>query len=103
MESWELQLALGSIALISAKSSEFFLRTKALNHSTVFSVTAEDPTVKHKGTRNALLHLKYIFLLEEKFFLYQRSYSTYSRNRVSPIKFNFTKVKCFGETVSSDD
>lgn len=63
----------------------------------LLGVVAEDPTVKHKGTRNALLDFKNIFLLKKKILLYKRSYSTCSRNRISPINFHFTKLKYFGE------
>lgn len=38
------------------------------------------------------------FSLKKKKILYKRSYSTCSRKRISPKKFNFIKVKYFGET-----
>lgn len=38
------------------------------------------------------------FSLKKKYFFYKSSYSTCSRNRISPIKCHFTKVKHFKET-----
>lgn len=90
MESWELQLALGSTPLISAKSSVFFLRTKIVKYHTVSGVIAEDPTVKHKGTRNELLDFKYIFLLKN-FLLIQKELQYMQQKQHISNKISFHK------------